>query len=54
MAKGSVLQPLFKVCHQRQTMLLLPSLDELIAKNHPVKMIDKALSKNRFSPGKSI
>ena len=40
MAKGPVLQPVFKAYHQRQAMLLPPSLDELIKANHPVRVID--------------
>jgi transposase len=45
MAKGSVLQPVFKAYHQRQGMLLPPSLDELIKPNHPVRVVDDVLSK---------
>jgi transposase len=50
MAKGPVLQPVFKAYHQRQAMLLPPSLDELIAANHPVRVVDDVLSKIDIKP----
>ena len=50
MAKGPVLQPVFKACHQRQVMLLPPSLDELIAIHHPVRVVDEVLSKIDIQP----
>jgi transposase len=50
MAKGPVLQPVFKAYHQRQAMLLPPSLDELIAVNHPVRVVDEVLSKIDIQP----
>lgn len=50
MAKGPVLQPVFKACHQRQAMLLPPSLDELIAIHHPVRVVDEVLSKIDIQP----
>jgi transposase len=50
MAKGPVLQPIFKAYHQRQAMLLPPSLDELIAINHPVRVVDEVLSKIDIQP----
>ena len=50
MAKGPVLQPVFKAYHQRQAMLLPPSLDELIAINHPVRVVDDVLSKIDILP----
>ncbi len=50
MAKGPVLQPVFKAYHQRQVMLLPPSLDELIAVNHPVRVVDEVLSKIDIQP----
>lgn len=50
MAKGPVLQPVFKAYHQRQAMLLPPSLDELIASNHPVRVVDEVLSKIDLQP----
>ena len=50
MAKGPVLQPIFKAYHQRQAMLLPPSLDELIVANHPVRVVDDVLSKIDIQP----
>ena len=50
MAKGPVLHPVFKAYHQRQVMLLPPSLDELIAQNHPVRVVDEVLSKIDIAP----
>lgn len=50
MAKGPVLQPVFKAYHQRQAMLLPPSLDELIKPNHPVRVVDDVLSKIDIRP----
>jgi transposase len=50
MAKGPVLQPVFKAYHQRQSMLLPPSLDELIAATHPVRIVDEVLSKIDIQP----
>lgn len=50
MAKGPVLQPVFKAYHQRQAMLLPPSLDELIVANHPVRVVDDVLSKIDIQP----
>jgi transposase len=50
MAKGPVLQPVFKAYHQRQVMLLPPSLEELIAANHPVRVVDEVLSKIDIQP----
>ena len=50
MAKGPVLQPVFKAYHQRQAMLLPPSLDELIKANHPVRVVDDVLSKIDIRP----
>ena len=50
MAKGNVLQPIFKAYHQRQAMLLPPNLEELIADNHPVRVVDDVLSKIDIRP----
>src|SRR5665647_1997910 len=50
MAKGPVLQPIFKAYRQRQAMLLPPSLDELIVSNHPVRVVDDVLSKIDIQP----
>ena len=50
MAKGRILKPVFKAYHQRQAMLLPPSLDELIKINQPVIVIDYILSKVNIQP----
>lgn len=50
MAKGPVLRPVFKAYHQHQVMLLPPSLDELIAAAHPVRVVDEVLSKIDIQP----
>ncbi len=50
MAKGPVLRPVFKAYHQHQAMLLPPGLDELIAANHPVRVVDEVLSKINIEP----
>lgn len=50
MAKGTVLRPIFKTYHQRQAMLLPPSLEDLIAENHPVRIVDDVLSKIDIKP----
>lgn len=50
MAKGTVLKPVFKAYHQRQAMLLPPSLDELIAAKHPVRIVDEVLGKINIQP----
>ena len=50
MAKGPVLRPVFKAYHQRQAMLLPPSLDELIGADHPVRVVDEVLSKINVEP----
>lgn len=50
MAKGPVLKPVFKAYHQRQAMLLLPILDELIAPKHPVRVVDEVLGKINIQP----
>ena len=50
MARGEVLRPVFKTYHQRQVMLLPPSLDELIPINHPVRIVDEVLSKIDIQP----
>lgn len=50
MARGPVLQPVFKAYHQRQAMLLPPSLDELIGANHPVRIVDEVLSRIDIQP----
>lgn len=45
MAKGKSLQVVFKADRQHQTMLLPPSLDELIAAHHPVRVVNDVLDK---------
>lgn len=40
----------FKAYHQHQTMLLPPSLDELIAADHPVRIVNKVLDKIDIEP----
>ena len=44
------MRPVFKAYHQRQAMLLPPSLDELIVANHPVRVVDDVLSKIDIEP----
>ena len=46
MAKGVVLKPIFKSYHQGQMMLLPPSLEDLIAVNHPVRVVNKSFLSN--------
>jgi transposase len=36
-------RPIFKKYPQHQAVLLPPSLDELIDKNHPVRVVDKVM-----------
>jgi transposase len=50
MAKGVVLKPIFKAYHQDQIMLLPPSLSELIADNHPVRILNEVLNKIDIRP----
>ena len=50
MAKGPVFKPVFKALHQRQAMLLPPSLDELIPLKHPVRVVDEVLGKINIQP----
>ncbi|MDQ6609926.1 MAG: IS1182 family transposase [Bacteroidota bacterium] len=50
MAKGPVFKPVFKAYQQRQTMLLPPSLEELIALKHPVRVVDEVLGKINLQP----
>ena len=44
MAGGQVAQPIFKAYHQNQVLLLPPSLEELIAGNHPVRIVNEVLN----------
>lgn len=50
MAKGPVLKVVFKTYNQRQPMLLPPSLDELIAATHPVRVVSNVLDKIDIQP----
>ena len=45
MAKGPVLHPVFTAYRQHQAMLLPPSSDELIAMDHPVRVVNEVLEK---------
>lgn len=45
MARGKTLSVVFKSNLQHQGMLLPPDLSELIAKNHPVRVVDEVLEK---------
>jgi transposase len=43
MARGNTLSVVFKSNHQNQAMLLPPDLNELIASNHPVRVVNEVL-----------
>ena len=45
MARGKTLSVVFKSNHQRQAMLLPPDLNDLIAANHPVRVVSEVLEK---------
>ena len=45
MARGKSLKVVFKQNHQHQLMVLPPTLDELVAKNHPVRVVNEVLDK---------
>src|SRR5678816_1253773 len=45
MARGNTLKVVFKENKQHQLMALPPTLDELIAKNHPVRVVNDVLDK---------
>ena len=45
MARGNTLKVVFKENRQQQLMALPPTLDELIAKNHPVRVVNNVLDK---------
>ncbi len=58
MAKGTTLTVVFKADRQHQVMLLPPSLDELIALHHPVRVVNEILEKvdisavvKKYKPG---
>jgi hypothetical protein len=50
MARGNVLQPVFKTYSQQQAYLLPPSLEEMIAANHPVRVVNEVLNKIDIQP----
>lgn len=50
MAKKRVLSVAFKAYQQHQGMLLPPSLDELIGKDHPVRTVNQVLDKVDIDP----
>jgi len=45
MAKGKTLKVVFKADNQRQAMLLPPDLNDLVAANHPVRIVNEVLDK---------
>lgn len=45
-----ILSVAFKAYHQHQVMLLPPSLDELIKKDHPVRIVNEVLDKIDLDP----
>ncbi len=45
-----ILSVAFKAYHQHQAMLLPPSLDELIARDHPVRIVNQVLDKIDIDP----
>jgi len=45
MAKGKTLKVVFKADNQRQAMLLPPDLNDLVAANHPVRIVNDVLDK---------
>ena len=45
MARGNTLKVVFKENHQHQLMALPPSLEELIAAGHPVRVVNEVLDK---------
>lgn len=45
MARGNTLKVVFKDNHQHQLMAFPPRLDELIAENHPVRVVNEVLDK---------
>lgn len=45
MAKGKTMKVVFKADHQRQAMLLPPDLNDLVAANHPVRIVNDVLDK---------
>lgn len=50
MKKRNDTKVIFKAYNQQQTMLLPPSLEELIAANHPVRVVNKVLDQIDIVP----
>jgi transposase len=50
MKKRNDLKVVFKTYNQQQAMLLPPSLEELIAPNHPVRVVNKVLDQVDIQP----
>ena len=50
MAKGKTLKVVFKADNQRQAMLLPPDLNDLIAGNHPVRVVNAVLDRIDIAP----
>lgn len=50
MKKRNDLRVVFKTYDQQQAMLLPPSLNELIAQNHPVRIVNKVLDQINIEP----
>ena len=51
MSKGSkTITPVFKDYLQNQPLLLPPSLEELIAANHPVRVVNEVISQINLQP----
>lgn len=58
MARGKTLKVVFKANHQNQGMLLPPDLNDLIAADHPVRVVNEVLDKiditallHQYKPG---
>jgi hypothetical protein len=50
MKKRNDTKVIFKPYNQQQTMLLPPSLEELLAANHPVRVVNKVLDQIDIVP----
>ena len=50
MAKGKTLKVIFKADNQRQAMLLPPDLNDLVAANHPVRIVNDVLDRIDITP----
>jgi len=50
MKKRNDLKVVLRTYNQQQTMLLPPSLEELIAQNHPVRIVSKVLDQIDVEP----